>query len=158
MRDRNTPNIAGAIYGTILSTAVIATLSEDPSLRPVQIAAWTASTAIVFWLAHAYARVVASGVARPRVARDFARKALRQEWPMVQGALLPVLPLFLAPIGLLSEEAAENVAIADGIAVLFLVGLLVGRREEMSLGSGLIVATVNALFGLVIVALKILVH
>ncbi len=158
MAERSQPNIAGAIYGTILSTAVIATLSEDASLGPIQVAAWTAATAVVFWLAHAYSRIVAAGISRPRGAKHFALNALREEWPMVQGAFLPILPLFLAPLGLVSEETAENIAIADGIAVLFVVGLIVGRKERMGLGSSLIVATINALFGLVIVGLKIFVH
>nr|HNH87225.1 glycosyltransferase [Solirubrobacterales bacterium] len=85
-RDSDT-NYAGAIYGTIVSMAVIATSAKDPSLGPVLIAFWAAVTALIFWLAHVYADIVAEGYARFRDAGQvgpFVRDDLRAclpSWP-----------------------------------------------------------------------------
>ena len=47
-------NYAGAIYGTILSMAVISASSKDPELGPVAIGGWAVATALVFFLAHVH--------------------------------------------------------------------------------------------------------
>ena len=47
-------NYAGAIYGTILSMAVISASSKDPELGPVAVAGWAVGTAFVFFIAHVY--------------------------------------------------------------------------------------------------------
>jgi hypothetical protein len=54
-------NLASAIYGTILSTALIAAYSEDPGSDPLQVAVAVVVTSLVFWIAHAYAGVLARG-------------------------------------------------------------------------------------------------
>lgn len=151
-------NYAGAIYGTILSMAVISTASKDPNIGPVMIAAWAASTAVVFWLAHVYSQIVAAGFARPREAGTLARRALREEWPLVQGSLIPAAAMLLAPLGLVSEDKATYVAVWVGVAVLFLAGLAIGTREDLSWSRRITIGVINALIGSLIVALKIFIH
>lgn len=159
MVEKGSPeSLASAIYGTILSTALIAAYSEDPGSDPLQVAVAVLVAAVVFWFAHAYADNLARGLVRAGGTGFAQMKAeLAREWPLVLGALPPVLPLFLAPLGLLSDHSAENVAIATGVAVLGAVGMFIAWRR----GSGLIgiafSAGVSALFGIVVVALKALV-
>ena len=64
-RHSDKANLAGAIYGTIVSMTVVATASKDVSLGPIEIAAWAAITGIVFWLVHVYADIVAAGYSTP---------------------------------------------------------------------------------------------
>ena len=151
--------LAPAIYGTILSTALIAAYSEDSGSDALQVAIAVLVAALVFWLAHAYADVLARGLAlRERASWARARTELAREWPMVTGALLPILPLLLAPLGALSDYGAENAAIITGVALLGLVGALIAwRRGEGLLGMALN-ASGSALFGIVVVALKAIVH
>ena len=151
--------LAPAIYGTILSTALIAAYSEDPGSDPLQVAAAVLVAALIFWLAHAYADVLARGLAlRERASFARARAELAREWPMVTGAILPILPLLLAPLGVLSDYGAENAAIISGVGLLGIVGIAIAWRR----GEGLVGIAFNAtgciLFGVVVVALKAIVH
>lgn len=158
---RNRPfetNYAGAIYGTILSMAVVTTVSRDPDLGAVAIAGWTAATAFVFFLAHTYADIVAAGFARPGEAKQVARDAVRKEWPLVQGSLIPAAAMLLTPLGLVSEDVATYVAVLTGVVVLFVAGILIGTRENLSWGRRIIIGVINAAIGFLIVALKIFVH
>ncbi len=152
------PNPASAIYGTVLAMAVIATLGIQPAMEPVRIAAWVAATAIVFWLSHAYSHVVAYGVRRRGSIRLLARRALRREWPMVQGALIPAAALLLTPLHIASAETAETIALMTGVGVLFGTGLMIGYSEGDSVWRALLLSFSNVFFGLLIVGLKILVH
>lgn len=151
-------NYAGAIYGTILSMAVIAGLSTDKSIPPVAMAIWAAVTAIVFWVAHVFSRYVTSPYAYTASSRGQLRTAMRHDWPMVQGSLIPALALLLAPVGLISDSAASYVAVGVGVAVLFGAGLQVGRIQSLGRSRTLLTGTINALIGLAIVALKVFVH
>jgi hypothetical protein len=151
-------NYAGAIYGTILSMAVISTASKTDDAGPILIAGWAAATALVFFLAHVYADIVAAGFSRPSQATELAKAAARKQWPLVQGSLIPAAAMFLAPLGIVSEDHATYVAVYVGVAVLFLAGLAIGSREQLGWARMLTIGTVNALIGLLIVGLKIFVH
>lgn len=151
-------NYAGAIYGTIVSMTVVATASKDESLGPVAIAVWAAVTGLVFWIVHVYADIVAAGYATPREALHHARHALKVEWPIVQGAMIPALAMLVAPIGLANDENASYIAVAAGILMLFATGLFIGTRDRRSWGRRIMIGVVNALFGFMILALKIFVH
>ena len=137
--------------------AVISTLSKDESLGPVQIAVWTAATAFVFFLAHVYADIVGAGFARPSEAKDLARTVARHQWPLVQGSLIPVVALLVAPL-FVSDEHATYVAVYVGVFALFLAGIAIGGRERLGWGRMLIIGSINAFIGLLIVGLKIFVH
>ncbi|MCB0861932.1 MAG: hypothetical protein KDB66_01820 [Solirubrobacterales bacterium] len=158
MRKDDETNYAGAIYGTIVSMAVIATSAKDPSLGPVLIAFWAAATAVIFWIAHVYADIVAEGYTRFRDAGQVATTALRREWPLVQGALLPSAAMLLTVVTPLSTDSATWVAMGAGLVVLFATGLLIGTRDQMSWPRRLLIGCVNASFGLIIVGLKVWVH
>ncbi len=158
MREQGGSNYAGAIYGTIVSMTVVATASKDASLGPVKIAIWAALTGLVFWVVHVYADIVAAGYSTPREALHHARHALRVEWPIVQGAMIPAVAMLAAPIGLVNDENASYVAVGAGILMLFATGLFIGARDRRSWGRRLMIGAVNALFGFIILALKVFVH
>ena len=151
--------LATAIYGTILSTALIAAYSEDPDSNPIQVAVAVLVAALVFWIAHAYSDALAQGlIGRGSGGLARIRDELAREWPLVTGAALPVLPLLLAPLGILSDYNAESVAIASGVILLTAVGIAIAWRR----GSGLVgiafSAAASAVFGIVVVTLKAIVH
>jgi hypothetical protein len=152
-------NLAGTIYGTILSTALIAAYSEYPDAEPGQIAVAVVVTALIFWVAHAYAAVLAeeAETGEGNLAAT-ASRTLTDEWPLVLGSLPPTVPLLLAPLGVVSDFRAEDLAIATGIALLAAWGLAISRRRRLGpLGTAAAVAA-SAAFGLVIVGLKAFVH
>lgn len=151
-------NYAGAIYGTILSMAVIAGISVDAEIRPGIIAIWAAVTALVFWAAHVYSHYVTSDRVYTAGSMRYLRDAMRYDWPMVQGALVPALVLLLAPLAGFSDNDATYVAIVVGVLMLFAAGLLVGRRQRLGVGRALLTGSINAAIGFAIVALKVFVH
>src|SRR3954470_19848474 len=123
--------LATAIYGTILSTSLITAYSEDPSSDALQVAVAVFVASVVFWLAHAYSDVLARGlVLRESGGLARVRAELSREWPLVTGASVPLLPLFLAPLGVLSDDSAESVAIGTGIGVLTAVGVAIAWRRR----------------------------
>ena len=154
-------NYAGAVYGTILSMAVIAALSKDPTLSAAGVAGWTVATAVVFFIAHVYSSIVAAGFARPARAWALVRTESRREWPMVQGALLPAAVMLLAPVGplgIINEDNASYVAVWTGVVMLIGAGLVIGRREQLGWSKRLIIGSINGAIGLMIVGLKVFVH
>jgi hypothetical protein len=152
-------NLASGIYGTILSTALIAAYSEDPGSDPLQVAVAVVVTAVVFWIAHAYADVLARGlVGTGGAGFAQARAELAREWPLVVGSLPPVLPLLLGPLGVLSDDSSETLGIATGVAMLAAWGIAIAWRRGIGLLGIVFSAVASALFGVVVVALKALVH
>jgi hypothetical protein len=158
MPDRRLAQVAGAIYGTILITALVTALSEDEEADPTEIALAAVLTSFVFWLAHVYARVLAGSVGDRRFTWADARDTALEEWPMVQSAVPAVAALLLGPIGVVSNYTAESLAIGAGIAALFFWGVVLGRRRGLTLLGQLLVASVNVAFGAAIVAMKIAIH
>jgi hypothetical protein len=149
---------AGAIYGTILATAVVATAGHDPEMvnRSVVI---VAVTSLVFWLAHVYSLGVAARLVLKRpMRRDEMLSIAMAEWPMLQSSGPIILVLLLGAIGIIEREVAINVAMVVGIAALFTYGLVMGRQEQRSWPGTLLSAVITGSFGLAILALKILVH
>ncbi len=156
---RQTVHATGAIYGTILVTALVAGLSEDPDYDPEDILISVLATAIVFWLAHAYARVLGDRLdGDQRGARALTRSALAAEWSLIQAALLPGAALLLGIAGVWSRNVSVSVAIGLGVASLFAYGFLFARRLRRGLAGALLTATLNALAGVTIVILKVLIH
>jgi positive regulator of sigma E activity len=148
----------GAIYGTILVTALVAGLSEDPDYNSRDILESVLITAAVFWLAHVYARVLGERVGGDeRGARTLTWAAMLEEWPLLQAAVLPCVALLLGVAGLYSRNSSVNVAIGLGVASLLAFGFLFARRLRRPLMGALLTGGVNAVAGLVIIVLKLLI-
>lgn len=151
--------VADAVYGTILVIAVVAALSEDPESGSGEILGAVAATSIVFWLAHVYAEVLSR-----RAVGDRSRfwpllwHAARQEWPLVEAAMAPAIPLLLGALGWLDRSAAITLSIVIGIADLAGWGYIGGRAMQQSRFRSLLNAGVAILVGTIMVLLKGLVH
>jgi hypothetical protein len=151
--------LSRAIYGNVLSTSLVVAFSEDEDYSSGDVALAVFVTGLVFWVAHVYASVLAERYSAARsltwseIGAEFSA-----EWPVVQAFFPPVIVLLLGAIGLLSDATAETLAIAGGVVAMVLWALAIGRRERMSPLGLVVTALVNAVFGVVIVLLKVLVH
>jgi hypothetical protein len=149
-------NVAAAVYGQILVTALVATLSEDETISSGQLLFWVLVTMLVFWLAHVYAEGVAR---RLQVDRDHELADLRElvadELPELYPTLPAMLVLALGWIGVLSRDAAADTAIALGVATLAAMGYVIARRSRLPPRATVISVALNGGFGLAIVALKV---
>ncbi|MFN8160648.1 MAG: hypothetical protein U0R52_06345 [Solirubrobacterales bacterium] len=152
-------DLAGIIYGIILATALIGAFSEQDLVGPVATFVAVMGSAVVFWLAHAYAHIVASGVVtREATTMAEVRESLTRQVPLVLGALPPSLVLLLTPVGLLSESNSQSLAMLAGIAMLTAFGFFAARRQGVGVLGTLILTATSAGLGIIIVALKSAVH
>jgi hypothetical protein len=146
-------NLAGAIYGTILVTSIIA--AADSSDAIWQSLGIVEVTVVVFWLAHVYAHALAWSLdANERFSRRGLRPIAGKEWPLLQAAVVPSLALLAGGFGLIATQTAYWIAIGYGVVMLISWGLIFARQERLSLVATCAVVTANAFFGLAIVLLK----
>jgi hypothetical protein len=146
-------NLAGAIYGTILVTSVVA--AADSSDAIWQSLGIVEVTVLVFWLAHVYAHALAWSLdSNEPFSRRGLRPVARKEWPLLQAAIVPTIALVAGGIGLIRTQTAYWLAIGYGVAALVWWGLLIARKEHLSRLATCAVVLANAFFGLAIVLLK----
>jgi hypothetical protein len=156
--DRRGRSYAAAIYGSILVTTLVSALSEEHAHAGDMAMAVLASV-IVFWLAHAWSEVIGERVVEPRpiTVGGLVRNAA-EDWPMVESAVVPLLALLLAQLGVWSLTVGVDVALAAGVLQLVGWGMLVGLRTFARWPHALLAGLVDGALGLAIVALKLLVE
>jgi hypothetical protein len=159
MRGTNPQRVADAVYGTILVLAVVSALSEDHAASAGEILGGVLATSLVFWLVHVYAEVLSRGTEGDQTPFwRLVRASAAQEWPLVEAALAPCLPLLLGAIGVLGRSAAITVSIIVGLAGLAGWGYTAGRRLQQSRLKAVATATGALALGVLMVLLKNLVH
>ncbi|WP_157597242.1 hypothetical protein [Streptacidiphilus rugosus] len=151
--DSERTDYAGAVYGSLLAASVIAasgTTGPHPRLALVLL---LVVTGLVFWMAHAYARLVGEReIGHPVNWRDL-RRVGRHEWPIVEAAVLPAVAVLVSPwLG-----TAETAWLAIGVAVAQQVvwTTLGARRAGASVRQTAVEAGVNLALGLLIVIAKV---
>jgi hypothetical protein len=121
-------NPRGAIYGTIVATAVIAATAAGGK-SPALILAATVATLLVFWLAHVYADFLDHGLRHGRSDLTVLVSIMGQELSMLAAPALSILFLLLGALGLVGEGLAVRLALWNGVAQLVGWGVDVGRRR-----------------------------
>jgi len=145
---------SAAIYGSIVSTALIAVLwQENASPRTMTLSVVT--TMLVFWMAHVWAAISGHRIQLGKGLLWHQVKHLaREEWPMVEATFAPVSVLALAWIGVFASDNAARLALAVGILQLFAWGLVIGRRQHETWGRALFGGALDGALGLVLVLLE----
>jgi hypothetical protein len=150
-------NPRGAIYGTIVASAIIAATAAGGK-SPDLILTATVATLLVFWLAHVYAHFLDHQVRHDRTRWKVLTSIMGQELSMVAAPALSILFLLLGAVGLLNEPLAVQFALWTGVVQLFGWGIEVGRRRGQPWPSALLAGLINGAFGLVIIGLEVLLH
>jgi uncharacterized membrane protein len=150
--------LSGAVYGTILATTVVVSFQGHGTSMGTAVVI-VVVTSLVFWVAHVYSRAIAQRlvVRRRLTGRDVGRIA-RDEWPMLQSSVPVLVPLLLGWVGLLDGKTAAWLAVLVGVGALFAYGLVIGIREEAGWRHTALSSVATGSFGLVILALKVVVH
>jgi hypothetical protein len=150
---------ASAIYGTIVTTAVIVTLSEDPGASSGELMEAVAATSAVFCLAHAYSEFLGEFAGRTDRTRLRSFGAIvGRELPIVESAVVPLAALALGAFGVLGRNHAVTLALVVALLELLTWGYLAGRRMGVRLPGAVTIGLVNCAFGAAIVFLKALIH
>ncbi len=156
---RTTGSVTEAIYGLILATSVIAVSREyDPS-NAGRIGVTVLVTAVVFWLAHIYARGLAYSLRHHRMLnRSEVREVLRHDWPLVEATVPPVLILGLGALDIVPDQTAILAAMLAALVELAAVGAYVARTSGAGLPGTVVSAFIAVTLGSAVVLLKALVH
>lgn len=124
-------NLSGAIYGTITAGALLAVESAYRQTLAQAVSA-LAITLALYWLAHTYASLLEQRLrtATRWTPRDFLT-GLVHEWPIVQGAVIPMLVLVGASVAGASVRTAEYAALASSAVLLLVLELVAGLRASL---------------------------
>lgn len=155
-------NPSGAIYGTIVAAAVLA--SEGNSHEGVvEMAGVVLVTLVVYWLAHGYAEMLphrarygASGL-RVSIVGDLVG-ALRAEWPIVGGSFALIFVLLLAGLLGAGTETAVDVTLWFAALELLVWGAIAARAARLRGWAILGYAAGSAFLGVLIATLKVRLH
>jgi hypothetical protein len=150
--------LAGVIYGTIVVLSVVVAGARAYPDSPGHVAALATVTAFVFWLAHVYSFALAQSVAHnEHLSLVSIRHIGWREAPLVGAAAPPVAALLLGALGVFEPTTAYWVALAVGLAVLAVQGLLFARIERLGPLATTAVVAVNVGLGALLIGLKIVV-
>lgn len=149
--------VAGAIYGTVSVTALIAGASHDEDSAG-RLLLFATSASLVVWAVHVYAFVLADIGPSAQPWRTALRHGLHREIGVFQGVLVPLLVLFGGVIGVLSDHRAIVWSLWSGALILFLLPFVWLRRDGAAWWRCLAAASVGGLLGLVLTSVKVLLH
>lgn len=156
---RTSESATQGVYGLILATTVIAISRESDPSDAGQAALSMLVTALVFWLAHVYARLLGTAVAHDRaLTRGAVARAAREHWSLVEVAIPLVLILGLGAIGVMPERVALVAATALALLELAAAGAYAAIRHDAGPGGTLLSAAFALMLGLLVVLLKVLIH
>jgi hypothetical protein len=150
-----------AVYGVVLVSGMVA-LVTDTNHASGEVLLKIISTVLVFWAAHVYAGVVAyphdqasaSGVTWAAA----LRASISHSWGMLVAALIPAAVLLLGVLGVLNDGDAIWASLWVDVALLALIGYFGVATWSTKLWARLAGGLVTAVLGLVLIALKVLIH
>jgi hypothetical protein len=154
---RSRHRVAGEIYGTIVYLTLLVLLEEDRT-TPRDIIGILLATGFVFWLAHVYAFLI------PRIAADGGLRVqgvvetARDQIGILGAVAIPLVPLVLAALGLLSDRAGYRAAIAAGLAALAAFSLREARAAGLPWARALALAGVLLIAGVGLLFLEVSLH
>ena len=156
---RTSGSASEAVYGLILALSVIAVTQRSGAPDAGLVAVDVLVTAIVFWVAHAYAQVLGSDVSRERRStRAEIAQALREDWSLVEVVIPLVAALALGAAEVIPDHAAIVAASVIALAELASAAGYAAIKTGASAGGAIVSAAAALVLGLVIVLLKVVVH
>jgi hypothetical protein len=147
---------AAAIYGIIVSSAVMASAHGDSALK---LAVAVLATLLIYWAAERFAHVMGEQIVHAReLTAGRLRSHLGSGWELVSASFLPLGVLLAA--GLLGADVDDAVlaALLCATALLFAAGWKVGGEADLSRSSRLVSALLSGAFGAAMILLKSLLH
>ena len=156
---RTAGSVSEAIYGLILAVSVIAVSREYDSTNAGLVGVTVFVTGVVFWLAHVYARVLATSMIRERgLNRSEVLELLRHDWPLVEVTIPLVLILALGVFDAIPDKVAILAAMIAALTELAAAGAYAARVRGSGLTGTVVSAAIALALGGVVVLLKVLVH
>lgn len=147
-------NAAGAVHGTAICAALIATVQEHDKLLTTAVA--VPATLLVYWIAFSYAHFLGEGIAGGSTSwLRGLRHSLAEEFSIVENALLPLIVLLLLAAAHVPIDTAVWVSLGSAVALMFGWGLLAAGRSGLSGRASIGIGLTSALVGALIIVLKV---
>jgi len=149
---------AGIVYGTMLVATLLA--AESPGRESYgETAGAVAIAVLVYWLARSYSAFAGR---RARAGEAFtltgARASLAHELAVIVGACVPLAAVLVCWAVGARLSTAVSIAVGVAIATIVAIELTLGLRSEHT-GRHLVMRTgLGVLFGVAILAIKLLLH
>ncbi len=144
---------ARAVYGTIISCAVLASAaSAEENWGAGEFLVTILSAAVVLWIADIYADILADTSADPFRVR--LTRAADNELAVLQSVVPVSVPLILGMLGVLSENQAVYGSLIVGVVALATWGGLAARQRGSHPVMVAGAAVCSALIGMTIIILK----
>lgn len=147
---------AAGIYGAIITAAIIAAIGEHWQTLPLAVS--IVITLVVYWVAEVYAELLGEHVERGQLPTwRYTRATLAAHWPMVSASYAPLLALVLSRLAGASDATAANVGLVVAVVLLIFHGWSIGRAAKLRGRQLLVVTSIAASLGLLMIVLKDLV-
>ncbi|HTP16313.1 MAG TPA: hypothetical protein VMK13_10805 [Streptosporangiaceae bacterium] len=144
---------AAGIYGTIITAAVLAAAGPAESIGDVALT--VVVTLLVYWIAEQYAELLGEQLHGGHLPSwHAAGAALAATWSMVSASVVPLAVLLLAWLTGASTTLAVNEALVVAVLMLMIYAWLAGRAARLRGWRQLVVTSLAALLGLLMIALK----
>lgn len=151
-------NLGSAVYGLIIVSALLAAESAARETYAETVVAVVLAL-VVSWLAHAYSEFVyRRAESRERVTRAGLRRMLRRELPILVGAAPPLLAVLIAWLAGAALGTAITIALWTSVVTILATEVTVGLQAKLSGRELVIQALVGTALGLLILALKLVLH
>jgi len=153
---RHARQIAGGIYGTIVTASIMATSGGELPAAAEAVAVLLTLT--VYWIAHEYADLLGSHIAGGQLPgwRDI-RDALTASWTMVSASYLPLIVLLVATLAGAAATDAASAGLAVAAIELVVYALSAGRAAALGRRPKILIAASAAVLGLAMIGLKVFV-
>ncbi len=148
---------AGAIYGTIVYLTILVLLEEDRT-DPGDAAAILTATALVFWLAHVYAHLVPRIAQEGRLLTGRFRETAADQVGVLVAVAIPLTPLVLATLGVVSDQAGLRAGIAVGVLSLAAFAVREARAAGVGWGRSIEIAAILLIAGVGLLWLEVSLH
>ena len=152
------PNPGAVVYGTITVGALLAAESAKRESYAGTVAA-VAIAMLVYWLAHAYSEFTEDRLEQNQpLTLVGLRRTLVHELMIVAGAAIPLLELLICWSAGVRLTSAVTAAIWTSAAMIVLIEVLAGVRAKLSPRALVAQTAIGALFGFLVIALKLVLH
>ena len=152
------PSPAGLVYGTIAIGALLTAESARSETYAKSVVA-VVITLLLYWLAYSYAEFTGQRLQKgePFEFGELAAAAVK-ELSVLIGASVPLFVLLIFWAGGAHLSTAVSAAIWTSAAMIVIIELVIGVRAQLS-GRDLVLQTAfGALLGLLVLALRVVLH
>ena len=151
-------NVARVVYGTVAVGALLA--AENPEQETyAETLASVLIALLIYWMAHSYAELTARRIEEGErlTSSALVGSMLHEIWILV-GAAIPVIPLLIWWVAGGSLADADTAAIWTAAGMVVVYEVIAGLRAELSAKEMAVQLALGATLGVLIIALKLVLH